>query len=166
MEIQKLFQLCLENWQDVIVGGVIVAWSVIFMMGIAKRLGLGKIKNKHLKRAILYFGSLSMVLPVTAMYLFLEHISFDYYWFACGGVGILMTVTYAFYENAGVRALVHCVGEKTVGRVFKTLCLAFKDKADTADTVQRLTMTTNELKEEVRRDLRGHVKEDRDLYDL
>ena len=166
MEIQRLFQLCLENWQDVLVGGVIVAWSVIFMIGVAKRLGLGNIRNKHLKRAILYFGSLSMVLPTTALYLMLEGVDFQYYWYACIGVGIIMTVTYAFYENAGVRALVHCVGEKTVGRVFKTLCLALRDKADGDDTIQRLTMTTAELKEEVRRDLKGHVKEDRDLYDL
>ena len=161
-----MLRVLLANWQDAITGGVILACSVIFIMGIAKMLGLGKIKNEHIKKAILYFSSIVMVFPTTAFYFIIEGISFNWYWCGCGFVALLTIVTYSLYENTGFRAIIHFIGEKSVGRWFGVLWLAFKNKQDNKFTVTQLAMTTADLKEEVKRDLHGHIKEDFDLNDL
>lgn len=166
--ILLMLQVLLANWYTALTGGVILACLVIFIMGVAKKAGLGKIKNKHLKKAILYFGSIVMVLPTTAFYFLIDGINFRWYWWACLFTSILTTITYCLYENSGVRAIVHFVGEKTVGKWFGVLWIAFKEKWDNKTTVNHLSMTTAELREEVRRDLQGHIKikEDLDLTDL
>lgn len=140
--------------------------SIIFLMGISKKLGLGHVKNKHLKKAILYFGSMAMVLPTTALYFLVEGISFDWYWWACIGTGIFTTITYGFYENSGLRILIHYIGKKTVGKVFGVIWFAFGNKLNNEETVRKLAMTTSELKEEIRSELKGRSKDDFDLNDL
>ena len=166
VHVVNVCQYLLDNWQNAIIGGIMIACSVIFLTGMAKMFGLGKIKNKHLKKAVLYFGSLVMVLPSTALYFLIEGISFACYWWGCLFVGVLTTVTYVLYENSGFRALIHSVGEKTVGRVFGVLYLALKERWGNAETIHQLSLTTEELKNEVRRNLKGRSKEDNDLDNL
>lgn len=164
--VLAMLQVLLEDWQNVILGGIMLACSVIFLMGIGKTLGLDRVKNKHLKKAILYFGSMAMVIPTTALYFIIEGISFDWYWWACIGIGILTTITYGFYENSGLRIFIHYIGKKTVGKLFGVIWFAFGNKLSKEETIHKLVMTTNELKEEIRSDLKGRTKDDFDLNDL
>lgn len=161
-----MLRVLLANWQEAVIGGVILACSVIFLMGLAKKAGIGKIKNKHLKNAILYFGSIVLVFPLTAFYLFVNGINFRWYWWACLLTAGLTTGIYPFYENSGVRAFVHWVGGKTLGKWFGELWIAFKEKRDNTALKTQLAMTTAELKEEVRKEIHSTIKEDKDLKGL
>ena len=165
-EIAFMCKILFDNWLNALIGGVILACSVIFLMGLAKKAGLGKIKNKYLKNAILYFGSIAMVFPTTAFYFAIEGINFRWYWWACLLTAALTTGIYPFYEHSGVRAFVHWVGGKTIGKWFGAIWLAFRGKQDSATLKQQLVMTTEQLKEEVRKEIHTKVKEDRDLKGL
>ena len=164
--IKYIAEVLLGNWQDAIVGGTIVTCSVIFLLGILKKLFLGKIRNKLLRKVVLAFSSIAMVFPTTAVYFLSDNISFDWYWWACGGMSILTIVTYWLYENTGLRNLIAFIGEATVSKWAKIIFSAFINKGDNATTKNQLTMTTEQLKDEVRKEIHVTIKEDNDLKGL
>lgn len=164
----NVIQALLNNWQQAVTGGIIVCCAVIFIMGCLKRL-LDKtpICNcPYLRKAILGFGSLLMTLPMTALYFVADRISFDYYWYGCALMCVGTIVTYWFYENTAFRKLIHAVGERTVGKYWAILLAAYTEHKSNKDTTNQLAMTTAELGEVVKKELKNFSKEDTDLKGL
>lgn len=163
-------QTCIAKWQTVLLGGIILACAIIFLTGVLKKLIVGKIGNKLLRKVALSLLSLVMVFPATALYFVSESVSFEYYLYACVGVSILTVLTYWLYENTGLRNLIGLIGEKTVGKYFNVLVASFTAKKSNAETKNELTSATADLKatvkEEVASSIKANTNTDDDLEDL
>lgn len=164
----NVIQALLNNWQQAVTGGIIVACAVIFLMGVAKRF-LDKtplVKYPYLRKAVLAFGSLLLTFPMTAIYFLADKISFTYYWYGCALMCVGTIVTYWFYENTALRKVIHLIGEKTVGKYWAIFLAAYTEHKSNKDTTNQLAMTTAELGEVVKKELKNFSKEDNDLKGL
>jgi hypothetical protein len=155
-----------QNWHRAVVGGIIVACSVIFLMGILKKFVFNRVQNKLARKVLLSFGSVALTFPITALYFLSDNISFTWYWWGCLFTAILTIVTYWLYENTGLRNVIGIVGELTVNKWVKVLYVAFMAKAENSVLKNQLAMTTEELKVEVRKEIHNTIKEDKDLKGL
>ena len=118
--IMATAKLILTDWQRFLVGGMVVVWAIITFEGFIK-IALNKIfKNKTLRGIVLALFSLVLVFPATAFYLWIENISFDYYWFAYPTFGVATVVTYWVYEYLGIRLSVKWILEK-IGLLLKNI---------------------------------------------
>ena len=104
----------LSNWEDLLMGGIIVVSVVIFLMGVLKGLLLNKIKNDLARKVLLAWTSLIIVLPVTAIYLVVKGVSMDYFWFVYAVNCVSTILIYWGYENTALRNCLHVVGKKIV----------------------------------------------------
>lgn len=166
--LTNIFQALLNNWQQAITGGIIVACAVIFLMGTLKRF-LDKTplnKYPYLRKAVLSFGSLILTFPITAIYFVADKISFDYYWIGCAFTCVGTIVTYWLYENTACRKLIHAIGAKTVGKYWTIFYEAYTEHKSQKDTSIKLAMTTAELGEVVKKEIKKQIKEDNDLKGL
>jgi hypothetical protein len=164
----QVIQILSLNWERALMGGVLVPCTVIFIMGVMKRL-LAKTRlftNKNVRKAFLAFVSLAMAFPITAFYFFADGISFDYYWLGCLGNCMLTIVTYWLYENTCLRNLIHVIGEKTVGKYWEAIKVIISEKQNEKALSHSLAMTTDELKDVVKKEIKRQVKEDNDLEGL
>ncbi|MBQ8528989.1 MAG: hypothetical protein IJ459_04555 [Clostridia bacterium] len=164
--IELIFRILMANWQRALTGGIIVACVAIFLTGALKKAWLGKIKNKLLRKALLWLASLVLSFPTTALYFVGDNISFRWYWYACALMCFFTTVTYVFYENTGLRDIIHWIGGKTVGKYASVLVAAWFAAKDNEDTTNKLTMTTDELKEVVKTEMKKQYKEDPNLKNI
>lgn len=155
-----------HNWHRAVMGGIIVACSVIFLMGILKKFVFNRVRNKLARKVLLSFGSVVLVFPITALYFVSDNISFTWYWWGCLLATVLTICTYWLYENTGLRNVIGMVGELTVNKWVKLLYVAFMAKMDRTATKNQLAMTTVELKEEIRAEIHTKIKEDNDLKGL
>jgi hypothetical protein len=164
----NVIQALLNNWQQAVTGGIIVSCAVIFIMGCLKRfLDKTPLKNyPYARKAVLAFGSLLLTFPMTALYFVADKIPFDYYWYGCALMCVGTIVTYWLYENTALRKAIHAVGAKTVGKYWGIFYEAYVEHKTNKDTSNRLAMTTAELGEVVKKELKKHVKEDNDLKGL
>lgn len=166
--LSNIFQTLLMNWQQALTGGIIVSCAVIFLMGMLKRF-LDKTplsKYPYLRKAVLAFGSLLLTFPITAIYFVADKISFDYYWVGCACMCVGTIVTYWLYENTALRKAIHVVGAKTVGKYWAIFYEAYVEHQNNKDTSVKLAMTTAELGEVVKKEIKKHAKEDNDLKGL
>lgn len=104
----------LSDWENLLVGGVIVVSVVIFLMGILKVLLVNKIKNELLRKVILAWSSLVVVLPVTAIYVVVKGVNMDYFWSVYAVNCIATILIYWLYENTALRTSLHKIGKKVV----------------------------------------------------
>lgn len=171
MDLELTFRILMANLDRAITGGIIVACAIIFIMGILKKAWLGKIKNKLLRKVVLSFASLVLTLPTTAILFIGDNISFRWYWYACALMCALTVFMYWLYENTGLRNAIHWVGRKAVDKYSTVLVAALVavkglDDTNIEDTKNKLTKTTEELKDEVKTELKKQYKEDPDLKNI
>lgn len=170
MELITVFTMILSNWQNVLMGGVILTSAIIFLMGILKIVVLGKITNKLVRKIVLAFTSLILVFPSTALYFVSDNINFDYYWYACAAVAVATILTYWLYENTGLRNLINLIGRLTVGKYFAIIQSAALTDQPNAETKVELIDVTSELKqtvkEEIAKELANRKTTDSDLSEL
>ena len=145
--LMSIIQLILANWQRVVTGGVILVCGIIVLMGILKKILIGKISNKLLRKFALAFTSIILVFPATALYFFGDGIDFGYYWYACLLVGIGTVITYWLYENTCLRDLIALIGEKTIVKYATAIYNAIKDGKK--DVKVELVEATTDLKSDV-----------------
>lgn len=162
----EMLKFLFLNWQCALMGGIIVTCSVIFLMGMLKKFVFNRVHNKLARKVLLSFCSVVLVFPATAIYFVSENIPFTLYWWSCLLFAILTIVTYWLYENTGLRNFIGFVGELTVNKWVKVIYAAFMVKEDNTVTKNQLAMTTEELKEEVRKEIHNTIKEDKDLKGL
>lgn len=161
-----VFRILMANWQRAITGGIIVACAVIFIMGILKKACFGKIKNKLLRKVVLSFAPIIMAFPTTALYFVSDNIPFQWYWYACALISVLTILMYWLYENTGLRDLITLIGCKTVDKYATVLLAAFVTAKGIDETKNQLTMNTEQLKDEVKKELKNQYKEDPDLKNI
>lgn len=166
--VMNILHTLFLNWQEALTGGVIVSCAVIFLMGVLKKM-LDKTalaNHKNVRKTILAFGSLAMTFPVTAIYFFGKGISFNYYWYGCILCCMSTVFTYWAYENTNFRELIHKIGAKTVGKYWSIFYEAYVEHKNNKDTSTQLAMTTAELSEVVKTEIKKQIKEDNDLKGL
>lgn len=166
--VMNVLQALFLNWQEALTGGVIVSCAVIFLMGVIKKLldktALANYKNA--RKAVLAFGSLLLTFPITAIYFLADGISFNYYWYGCILTCLSTVFTYWLYENTSLRTAIHAVGAKTVGKYWSIFYAAYVDHKNGKELTNQLAMTTAELSEVVKTEIKKQVKEDNDLKGL
>lgn len=166
IEMSVMAKFLFLNWHRAVLGGIIVACSVIFLMGILKKIVFNRVQHKLARKVLLSFFSVVLVMPITAIYFVTDNISFTWYWWGCLLTAMLTILTYWLYENTGLRNVIGLVGELTVNKWVKVIYVAFMNKMDNAALKNQLAMTTAELKEEVRKEIHNTIKEDKDLKGL
>lgn len=135
------------NWQNLLLGCIIVFSAVIVVMGILKKAVFNKIANKLVRKILLAFGSVILSLPFTALYDVADGIPFDYYWVDAIVNAVATVLAYWLYENTGLRNFIGYIGKKA-------LCVFVKIFANTIDTekpdVKLIQSQVNDLKKEVK----------------
>lgn len=154
--------VALSVWERALIAGVIVVCSVITVVGFLKEALFDKIKNKNLRKSVLAFTSLAMILPVTALYFVFDRISFEYFWAACAMLAPVTILVYWVYENTQLRTLIQKIGENTFHKLFVWIC----DNIVTSDSKkkkEKLVAANKDLKSFVATELKAT---DKDLKNL
>ena len=143
------FEVFLMNLERAFYGYLIVVSAIIVLMGLLKKAAFNKIGNKTLRKVLLAFTSLALVLPFTALYFLGDDINFKYYWVGCAMNGLALIVTYWFYENTALRNLINQIGSLTLGRFFGFIWSRIRgDKK--GDVLEDLQETTQLLHDEAK----------------
>lgn len=141
----------LADWQRFLIGGLIVISAIIAIEGILKAVLFNKVKNKTLKKVLLAFSSIALVFPTSAVYLWLEKIPFDYYWYSVLVLSILTVLSYWLYENTAFRNLFSFVSKKILIKLRDILDKAFS--SDTTDLTKEISTAYAELKKDTQKKL-------------
>ena len=107
-----------SNWQLVLLGGVIVVGIVMFLMGLFKKFISDKIKNKDLRKAVLFFSSIILAAPATLVYMISNGIGLEYFLCLYLVNSVLMIVFYQFYECTSFRKLLSLIGKNAVTKYY------------------------------------------------
>lgn len=141
--------LLLANWQKALYGGIIVVSAVIVIMGILK-VAFNKINNKLLRKFLLSFSSVVLVLPVTAIYFAGAGINFDYYWVGYGLCAFATIIVYWLYENTCLRDLIHKIGSLSIAKFTSYAANRITGNGNVGNDLSALKDVTNELEGEVK----------------
>lgn len=175
--LAPIVQSALTNWQNTLIGGIIVISSLIVFLGALKPALFDKIACKTLRKALLFVASLVLVLPFTAVYFVAYRMLyginfFEYYWVTCIALMPATIVVYALYENTGLRNLIQKVGEKTWDKFLVFVCANVVEQ-DNAKTHQKLISASKELKNYTKETLKDSAnsvlvrkKKDNEFNDL
>lgn len=152
-------KMILQNWQNYWLGGILVVFAIVVFEGLLKKYFLDKvIKNKLVRKIILSFLSIALAFPSTAIYLFIEKISFDYYWYGVVTFILLTIITYWVYENTGARNAIHFIGKNTLLKFFTIGYKALID--NTVNVEQEFTNESKKLKKMAKTELSKVKSED------
>lgn len=138
----------LQHWKQVLLGGAIIVSTVIVIMGMVKRL-FNKVRNKYLRKFLLSFTSVILVLPALAVYFLAEEINFKYFWVGYGISVVATIVTYWFYENTCLRELIGKIGSLTIARLIKFIAKKIVGDTDSEEDFYDFKYETKELEKEV-----------------
>lgn len=141
--MESYFSMLLENWRQVLRGGIIVVSAVIVIMGMMKKL-FDKISNKLLRKFLLALTSVVVVLPVTAIYFVSCGIDYKYFWIDYALLAVATIVTYWLYENTCLRDLIHMLGSLTIGRLIKHF-VGVTATGDSVEDIEELQSTVKSL---------------------
>lgn len=167
-QFTRVFQLILENWQDALIGGIILVSAIIVIIGALKKFLINKISNKLVRKIVLAFSSVALAFPATAFYFLSAQINFAYYWYGCAFVAIATIIGYWLYENTGLRNGISYIGNNVIAKYASALWTALISKKSNEETKNTLSQTTNNLKSSVTDVLENSSTqiEDKDLADL
>ena len=148
--IKEAIAVFCENWQDAVVGGVIIACAIIALVGILKKFLFNKISNKLVRKVVLACTSVVLVLPATALYFVSADVGFNYYWLSCLAIAVLTVIGYWLYEHTGLRNLISYIGNTVVLKYGSTLVGIVKEKADSQTAEEMLKDANNSAKQTVK----------------
>lgn len=142
----------LGNWQDVTWGCIVVVSAIIFIVGLFKKPLFNKIPNKLVRKVVLSFVSIILVIPATCIMCVADGQGFEYYWAIVLQNSVATIVTYWLYENTLFRNLISYIGKKAVARFGGVIvdCFHFKNNKK---AVKLLQVENDELKEDVMAEL-------------
>ena len=169
-KIPALCQQALGNLQTVILTAAIIVCSVISLLGVIKFFFVNKIKNKQVRKVILAFSSLVLLLPVTAIAFLIGGIKFDVYWYSVYALMPVQIVVYWLYENTLLRDLISKIGSFCTHRFFVRFCASVVDN-DNKATREKLVSTNKELKDYTKETIKSSLvsnnkQADKDLDNL
>ena len=135
------FALIVANWERALVGGVMAVSAVIFLMGLIKKV-IKKIPNTKLRRFALAFGSIVLVLPVTAGVFAIQQINYNHYWVGVALNAVLTIVGYWLYEYTCCRDLISVIGKNTVGKILQIVISAITKKHANTEIQELIPLPT------------------------
>lgn len=141
----------LANWRQALVGGTIVICAVIVIMGLIKNL-FDKVPYRLLRKFLLAFTSIVLVLPISAIYFVCAGINYKYFLGSYALLSVATIVTYWLYENTCLRELIHKIGSLTIGRFIGFISAKFKGNLDSDDDLKEFT---DALQEEVKSEVKS-----------
>lgn len=166
--IEQVLTLFGENYQDIIVCGLIMVSAIIVAIGLLKPLLFNRIPNKHIRKAALALSNVAACFLTVLVYFFVRGFTFEYYIIASTALSVTCIVTYWFYENTCLRNLIGLIGSIVLRKVLKVSLFALT--AEDVDAVKaELKKTGEELKAHTKQELKktvNQVKEDKDLKTL
>lgn len=109
------------NRGTLLVGGAIVVGVVIFLMGVFKKLVGNRISNANVRKTILAFLSIALVIPITALHISIQGFGYDSYWIRVILNTISTVLVYWVYECTHCRELLNLIGKNTVDLFIKFL---------------------------------------------
>lgn len=173
IDFSKIPALCMEalsNWQEIVLATAIIVCSVIATLGGIKFSLIDKIKNKLVRKIILAFSSLVLILPITAFYFVCGGYSFDIYWYSVFALMPIEIVVYWLYENTGLRNAINKLGSFCCHKIIVAFCASVVDD-DNKRTREKLIATNKELKDFTKETITKSVlnsknKVDKDLENL
>ena len=173
IDFSRIPDLCVQalgNWQDVVLTVAIIVCSVIVAIGSMKTPVFNKIKNKLVRKIVLSFASLVMILPVTAVYFLIGGYSFDIYWYSVYALMPIQVVVYWLYENTGLRNGINKIGSFCFRKIFVRFCATVVDD-DNKATREKLVSTNKELKDYTKETIKSSLvsnnkQADKDLDNL
>lgn len=166
--IQNVISLFGENFNDIIVCGVIMVSAIIVAIGLLKPLLFNRIANKHLRGSVIAFTNVAACFGTLFVYFLINGISFDHYVIASVALSVSCIVTYWLYEFTRLRDLINLIGGIVLRKVFNASLLAVTTD-DINAVKQELKHTGTELKSYTKTEIKkasSKIKEDKDLKGL
>lgn len=148
----QMVNLFCINYKTLLTAGIIMASMIIVLIGALKPLLFNKIKNKHLRGALLSFTNVAFSFIAVAVAFWTKGISFEYYWFTAICFCVFCVFLYWAYENlTQARAGIHKLGTF----MWKKLAPTIRNKLDSAiaslnDTKQLTNMVDTFVKTEAK----------------
>lgn len=115
--ILMAFGYFFSEWWSLLMGGTVVVSVVMFLMGVLKKLLINRIKYPLLRKVILAWLSIVVVLPVTYVSVLYNGFNQEYFWLIYGVNCVATIVIYWFYENTAFRDALALLGKNTLGRI-------------------------------------------------
>lgn len=153
---------------DFFIKGVIMVSAIIVLIGILKPILFNRIPWKPLRKACLAFTNIALCFAAVAVWYWIEHIVFDFYWQTSIAISAISIITYWFYENTCLRDLIGKVGKLTLGKVGNVICLAIEGKDQ--NTIHTEIKTSGEVLKQATKEqislVTKKVKTDNELKNL
>ena len=98
------------HYNDIIVNVVIMVSAIIVAIGILKPFLFNRIKNKHVRKAVLAFSNVAGCFIAALIYFFVRDWNLAHYPLAALALSVVCVMTYWLYENTCLRNLIEVVG--------------------------------------------------------
>lgn len=160
-KIMDFAQHLANNWQDVIIAGVIVCCVNVFLTGVFKNLVGNRVTNARARKVLLFSFSILLLAPVVFAYLMIAGENLRYFVGCYLAVIPAEIVFYAFYENSLLRDFVNFVAKKFIGKIAPVV-LEGMEKKEPIEKKAEIALST--VKEDVTNKIKRSV--DSDLENL
>lgn len=115
--IDKMLDIFLADRLNISLVVFIMVCALIVFLGFIKPFTFDKIKNKDVRKTLLYFSSILLAFAYTAIAFWVKGWNFVYYWYAGGAFASVTIIVYSAYEGTNLKHLVDKVGNKTWKRL-------------------------------------------------
>jgi hypothetical protein len=162
-----IFQYLITNKWQYIIWGVIMVSAIIVLIGILKPIAFDRIPYKSLRKACLATTNVAFSFAATAIFYWVNAITFEWYWYGAAVIAVATIVTYWLYETTCLRNLIHKIGTMALRSIWNVLKNIF-DKDDVEDVRKELLTVQNTLTEATKKELKAAkgVKHDKELNNL
>ena len=163
-----ILQDLITNRWEYILWGVIMVSAIIVFIGILKPILFDRISCKPLRKACLAMTNVVASFAATAIFYWVNKITFEYYWFGAAVIAISTIITYWLYETTCLRNLIHKIGSMVLKKIWSILKNIF-EKEDVEEVRKELLNAQNALVASTKKELKGaanSVKHDKELNNL
>lgn len=152
--IYTFFQMVIADWQNFLLGGIVIVSAIIVAIGMLKPLIANNISNKHAKKAIYAALDVVFAFAATALQFWVTTMSFEHYVIASLAHLVLTVFVYWLYENTSLRDAIHKIGSFALSRTSNVI---FKNvtASNSIDTLKKELSreTLPELKEKAHKEI-------------
>ena len=141
--IKTFIQMVIADWQNFLLGGIVIVSAIIVAIGMLKPLIASKITNKRAKKAILAALDVVFSFAGTAIQFWVTEMPFEHYVVASIMHLFATIVVYWLYENTSFRDAIHFIGSTTLNKVGYVALSNFVKKNETPE--QKLNSIKSEL---------------------
>ena len=113
MQFKVLLDIFLSNWTKYLAYIAIMIGAVIFVIGALKPKVFDKIKNKNVRKCLLFLTSIVLSFAAVAIYFVVEAVPFKYFPLSGAAVACACILAYSGYENFFIRVFIDWI-KKTI----------------------------------------------------